>query len=162
MRNGLGDAAPLDDFAKTYPEFFGEKVSGKLVQQRKVLELYAAYIYTPVSNNLCKLDPVERAAFYRVWNSESPDICVECASKLVDEDFRPYCGKECTSFNVTRACMMCGTKYSDDAQCCEFCSPTTKQGRAQGMHHAQNLWLSNLQKIEHEPAWKRQKRAWQP
>ena len=186
LRQELGGNADLLDFARKYLELFRSKVSMEAVQKASVLRLYRQYAGGGWAKE-SDLPPAILTEFQQIWNPDAPERCRECAKALVGAHpiTHLFCSKGCERAGKVIACARCGSAEhlteSEWGYHCAACSvraaprardpkrPRSKEpgdicarldDQVRQLAMVSRLWdVSFTADPDHEPAWKRRRRA---
>ena len=165
IRQELGCAADLVDFATTFLKLFGAKIRSAPVQKKAVFELYALYSgdakLSPTKES--DLPPAERASFQRVWDKNAPNLCEHCG-KALRKGVKDFCSTECRFAGRIVTCRFCGIEVKN------FYCPSCKRGvDVKGPMTEQRSLTLRAQELfrtdatasssDYEPAWMKQRRS---
>ena len=173
LRQELGQAAPLPDFAAKYLELFGARKNGQANQKCAVMQLYA--LYAPDRQEAawkkeCDIPPEHLVAFQRVWNPKAPRRCEECSKALPERApiTQRFCSDKCKDAGLERTCKLCEGAEEPCRICQTLKAPDrassgTRLDMACDSTSLKRFWEvahSSCSAVpSHEPAWKKRRRS---
>ena len=173
MRQELGSrSCGLIDFARKYLELFQSKVHAVTVQKTSVLRLYRRYSGSSWAME-SDLLPALLTEFQQVCHPEAPERCRGCAKALVGRCpiTHSFCSDACARAGKIIRCRRCKSAarltVTDGLYHCGACwaVPGPKRGRDEFADRVDQLakasrWgVSGAADPDHEPAWKRRRKA---
>ena len=177
LRQELGARCGLVDFARKYLELFQSKVRAVATQKASVLRLYGRYAGTTWVKE-SDLPPALLTEFQQVWHPEAPERCRECSKALVGTCpiTDKFCSKACERAGKVIACVRCGSaahltesEWGYHCAACSVLAPPRKRDRPRSKElEKQVRQLAMVSRFwdvgytadpNHEPAWKRRRRA---